>query len=159
MKKISEKEKAIIEELFRKYDLDNDDKMDLNELDRLLSDMGFNFSKEETEAIHLFLDKDGSNALCFKEFYECWEALASKNGILRPEKLTLLVSAAKMFKSFDHDNDSSLSADEFKHFYDILSTKYNDLDSFEVTLKSLDKDGSQTVRFHDFVMVLNWFTV
>ncbi|KAG2393524.1 hypothetical protein C9374_007055 [Naegleria lovaniensis] len=158
MKKISEKEKAIIEELFRKYDLDNDDKMDLSELDNLLSDMGFKFSKDETEAIHLFLDKDGSNSLCFKEFYECWEALASKKGILRPEKLALLVSAAKMFKSFDQDKDACLSSDEFRQFYNILNTKYNNLDSFEDTLKSLDKDGNQAVHFHEFVMVLNWFT-
>ncbi|EFC46155.1 predicted protein [Naegleria gruberi] len=133
--------------------------MDLKELDRLFADMGFELNAEELEAIHLFLDADGSHTLTFDEFFGCWQALASKKGILRADKLKLLVSACKLFKQYDKDNSKLLSIPEFTSFHQKLSEKYEDMDPIEQVLAELDKNGDEKINFQEFINCLNWFSV
>ncbi|EFC49641.1 predicted protein, partial [Naegleria gruberi] len=141
------------------YKQNGNNEIDLKEASNLFTDLGFNFNNEELEAIYLYLDNDGSLTIGFDEFLHCWEALATRKSILRGENLKLLVTACKLFKTFDKDNSKKLSLDEFKVFHEKLCTKYEDLDPFEELIKSLDKDGDAKINFREFIMCLNWFSV
>ena len=70
---LAPEEEERMRELFKKYDKNNDNTMDVSELGAFIrDDLEFELSEEELEKVMVALDKDGSGALSFDEVSAWW---------------------------------------------------------------------------------------
>ena len=70
---LAPEEEERMRELFKKYDKNGDNTMDVSELGAFIrDDLEFELSEEELEKVLVALDKDGSGALSFDEVSAWW---------------------------------------------------------------------------------------
>ena len=65
--------------MFKKYDIDGNDKIEFEEFHKLLQDMNIDLSIQEAEVMYMSLDKDMSHGLPFEEFQKFWSNSAELN--------------------------------------------------------------------------------
>lgn len=82
--KDSKRFKAFLRPFFRKYDVDGDEVMSLEELELLLRDMGEKPSKEQVKDIFDKVDTDHSGSISFSEFVEMMCDVLENNDSLHP---------------------------------------------------------------------------
>merc|ERR1711890_208845 len=91
------------------------------------------------------LDKDGSGALEFNEFYELLTARFSEN--------TSKEELQRVFKPFDTDGTGSISVANMRAIADQVGDQVTDDELGDIVLKNdMDNDGNLT--FEDFYNVL-----
>merc|ERR1711998_580526 len=91
------------------------------------------------------LDKDGSGALEFNEFYELLTARFSEN--------TTKDELQRVFKLFDTDGTGSISVANMRAIADQVGDQVTDDELADIVLKN-DMDNDGTLTFEDFYNVL-----
>ncbi|CAD7930745.1 unnamed protein product [Amoebophrya sp. A25] len=70
--------RALLKPYFKKYDINNDNKLDFDEFRVICSEVSSSASKEAQHAIFMRMDTDKNGYLCFEEFIECMLTLTRK---------------------------------------------------------------------------------
>ena len=65
------KKKKNVHEIFRRYDVDGSDSLDLSELLSVLNDLNIPMNPKDVDELYDELDEDGSGSIEFDEFYSC----------------------------------------------------------------------------------------
>ncbi|KAG2392418.1 hypothetical protein C9374_012670 [Naegleria lovaniensis] len=152
----------VIKSLFTKYDSKQVGSISMTDLDRLTSDLGFNFCQDEIFALSMYLDKNSDGVVTLDEFQQYWIKIASAHELSVLEKrMELLTQAAVMFKKYDTNGNRVLSSDEFEKFYKELYQNRNDASMKEVqqAMQSLDLDRNGVISFQEFIIWLNWLNL
>jgi len=133
---------------FERYDADGDATMDVEELGKLLIDLGEPMGRAELTEVVALVDKDGSGAVDLFEFMTWWRQVGIKN----------------MFDLCDKDKSGSIETAELAQLFEemgltqYVSTKGEYEGAGEVFLEKamqqLDPNRDGTVTFEEF---LKWF--
>lgn len=139
---INAKNERVIASLFTKYDRNGTGKMDVNELNCLLSDLGYNFDSDFTLYCVGAIDTDGSGEITCKEFLAWW---------LQPEKMKFFSLYEKspewftysitLFQYYDTNKERSLDMTEFQKLHDDFSNS-----QYEALKNIVQKDGNKSAK-------------
>ncbi|XP_031566164.1 probable calcium-binding protein CML25 [Actinia tenebrosa] len=103
----------VLKSLFQKYDKNGSGFLEEKEIRCLLeSDLGLNAS--QSEIYTLLLDKNGDHSVSFEDFVNWLRSEERFQNIDNSSRYAILSQALDYFKSFDVDDNDSLSLDEFK---------------------------------------------
>lgn len=145
----------VIRSLFDKYDKSRTGTLDATELNDLLQkDLGF--KKDQANVYSLLLDKDGDQSISFEEFFD-WLRSGERFEIINDQRrFKTLCKAVELFKTYDKDNNNSLSQDELKHLLDSLGYQEVDAERF---FEYLDEHKNGKISFWELMKWLNWVPV
>lgn len=145
----------VIRSLFDKYDKSGTGTLDSAELNDLLQkDLGF--KKEQAKVYSLLLDKDGDQSISFDEFL-AWLRSGERFEVIRDHTtFQTLCKAVELFKTYDKDNNNTLSQDELKLLLDSLG--YHEVDAKRF-FEYLDAHKNGKISFWELLKWLNWVQV
>ena len=143
---------VVLRSLFYKYDKDGSGQLSKEELVSLFQD-DLGFTKEQSDAYSLLLDKDGNNEVSFEEFSGWLKSGEQFKNINDKSRYARLKKAVDLFKSYDKDSSGFLDRNEFKTLFQNVGGKPAKLDK---ALAELDKDGNNRISFQEFLRWLNW---
>ena len=143
---------VVLRSLFYKYDKDGSGQLSKEELVSLFQD-DLGFTKEQSDAYSLLLDKDGNNEVSFEEFNGWLKSGEQFKNINDKSRYARLKKAVDLFKSYDKDSSGFLDRNEFKTLFQNVGGKPAKLDK---ALAELDKDGNNRISFQEFLRWLNW---
>lgn len=124
-----------LEKLFKKLDLNEDGRIDINDLTTGLRKLGLPHTPGSVEKFITASDTGKDGTVDFAEFVHY---------IIEHEKNLMVV-----FKSLDANKDGSLDANEIRSSFQNLGI-HIDLDEAMRLLKRMDKDGSLTISFEEW---------
>lgn len=145
----------VIRSLFDKYDKSGSGTLDSTELNDLLQkDLGF--KKDQANVYSMLLDKDGDQSISFEEFL-AWLRSGERFEFIQDQKqFQTLCKAVELFKTYDTDNNNTLSQDELKLLLDSLGYKTVDVKRF---FEYLDEHKNGKISFWELMKWLNWVKV
>lgn len=143
--------KIVVQSLFRKYDTDNSGRLQKLELMTLLKD-DLGMDSKQAEAVMMLVDKDGSGAVSFEEFFQWLREGEGLKNVDNSTRYYYIRKAVDLFKKYDKDASGTIEPNELKEL--LKSVGYTG--SVESALKVLDKDGNNKVSFPEFLDWLNW---
>jgi Ca2+-binding EF-hand superfamily protein len=131
-------------EAFRLFDKDNSGLISIEEIRKVMKNMGNEMSTEEIKAMMSGLDEDGSGEITFEEFVtfmqrtEVQEETSEEDEVIRA------------FQTFDKDGNGWLSCAEFKHILTNLGNRFSDEEVQEIFNEAdLNHDGK--IEYREFV--------
>lgn len=142
----------VLKSLFLKYDKDQSGQLNKSELSVLFQD-DLGFTKDQSEAYALLLDKDGNAQVSFEEFHAWLKSGEKFKNIDDKTRYHKLKKAVELFNKFDVDRSQALDREEFKKLFKEVGGKPKNLDK---ALAELDKDGNNIISFQEFLRWLNW---
>ena len=154
--------KPVIHSLFKKYDNDNSNSINMSELRNLFVDMCINFSDDNLIAIQMYMDKDSDGKISFDEFFNYWCVIVSNDEEMlnNPEnsvRLYRLTYAANLFRNTDTSGNRQISKEEFLPFYRQLYNNYSaNMAEVENALQYIDTDKSGSLSFQELINWLKW---
>ncbi|EFC42527.1 predicted protein [Naegleria gruberi] len=152
----------VIKSLCLKYDTSGRGVFGVSDLKKIMDDLGFNFCKEEIQALEMYLDKNSDGHVSFEEFEQYWIKIASTSELSILEKrIELLTQAADIFRKYDVDSNRVISLSEFEKFYRELyeQNKNASMKEVEEAMKSLDTNSDSVISFQEFIIWLNWLNL
>uniref|UniRef100_A0A6G5ABV6 Putative mitochondrial carrier protein n=1 Tax=Rhipicephalus microplus TaxID=6941 RepID=A0A6G5ABV6_RHIMP len=124
-----------LEKLFRKLDVNEDGRIDINDLTAGLRKLGLPHSPGSVERFITVSDTGKDGTVDFAEFVHY---------IIEHEKNLMVV-----FKSLDANSDGSLDANEIRTSFQKLGIQIETDEAMRL-LKRMDKDGSLTISFEEW---------
>lgn len=143
--------KIVVQSLFRKYDTDDSGRLQKRELMTLLKD-DLGMDSKQAEAVMMMVDKDGSGAISFEEFFQWLREGEGLQNVDNSTRYYYIRKAVDLFKTYDKDASGTIEPNELKEL--LKSVGYTG--SVKEALKVLDKDGNNKVSFPEFLQWLNW---
>jgi calmodulin len=132
--KLTEEQKENFKQLFKIYDRDGSNTIDILELNNVLNQLGYTFSPENLDIIVHIVDDNMDGVLNFQEFlglYDFLEYLKS------------------LFDTADTDKSGSINREELSNLMQQAGYKFNEK-QVELFYKMCDEDGSGTIEVADF---------
>merc|ERR1712045_702999 len=134
-----------IKDAFDLFDKDRSGEITVGEMLEAMRSLGYDTEHGEAAEHVKNLDKDGSGALEFNEFYELLTARFSEN--------TTKDELQRVFTLFDTDKTGEISLANMRAIADIVGDNVSDDELGDIVLKNdMDNDGKLT--FEDFYAVL-----
>ena len=127
-----------------------------------MDDLGFDFCREEIQALEMYLDKNSDGSVTFDEFEQYWIKIASTSELsILGKRIELLTQAADIFRKYDIDNNRVINLSEFEKFYRELYEQHQNASMKEVeeAMKVLDSDKNGVISFQEFILWLNWLNL
>jgi Ca2+-binding EF-hand superfamily protein len=104
MSTIASPRDIIVKSYFKKYDVDGNDSININELNGLCYDLGYVIKDPvEIQAVLRKLDKDHSGVISWSEFYQWYQNHDKFQALASAVEDPVLSKAIEMFKSYDKD--------------------------------------------------------
>merc|ERR1712146_229101 len=142
---LGEEQVMEIKDAFDLFDRDRSGEITVGEMLEAMRSLGYDTEHGEAAEHVKSLDKDGSGALEFNEFYDLLTARFSEN--------TTKDELMRVFKLFDTDNTGSISVANMRAVADQVGDQVTDDELGDIVLKNdMDNDGNLT--FDDFYNVL-----
>merc|ERR1711988_1252063 len=142
---LGEEQVMEIKDAFDLFDKDRSGEITVGEMLDAMRSLGYDTEHGEAAEHVKSLDKDGSGALEFNEFYDLLTARFSEN--------TTREELERVFKLFDTDNTGSISVANMGAVADQVGDQVSDDDLGDIVLKNdMNNDGQLT--FDDFYNVL-----
>merc|ERR1712084_89609 len=142
---LGEEQVMEIKDAFDLFDKDRSGEITVGEMLDAMRSLGYDTEHGEAAEHVKSLDKDGSGALEFNEFYDLLTARFSEN--------TTKEELQRVFKLFDTDNTGSISVANMRAIADQVGDQVSDDELGDIVLKNdMDNDGKLT--FEDFYNVL-----
>lgn len=135
----SNKKVQEFEEIFKKFDVNGDGKIEWSELGLIMSSLGHNAEEEELKKMVKEVDSDGDGFIDLDEFIEL--------NTIDPEKLLEDVKSA--FTILDANGDGSISPQELQKVLRSLGESPT-LEDCKNMIKGVDCDGDGLVSFEEF---------
>ncbi|KAG2374799.1 hypothetical protein C9374_010543 [Naegleria lovaniensis] len=155
--------KQVIHSLFKKYDRDSSNSMNMSELKNLfVQDLTINFTDDHLGAIQMYMDKDSDGKISFDEFFNYWCTIVAQDQdmVTNPEnseRLYRLTYCANLFKNYDTSKNRVLSVQEFAPFYRQLWNNYSaQMVEVESAVKYIDSDRDGQLSFQELINWLKW---
>merc|ERR1712151_390096 len=142
---LGEEQVMEIKDAFDLFDKDRSGEITVGEMLEAMRSLGYDTEQGEAAEHVKSLDRDGSGALEFNEFYELLTARFSEN--------TTKDELQRVFKLFDTDGTGSVSVQNMRAIADQVGDQVTDDELGDIILKNdMDNDGQLT--FEDFYNVL-----
>ncbi|WOH10608.1 hypothetical protein DCAR_0730077 [Daucus carota subsp. sativus] len=137
-----------LREIFRSFDMNNDNSLSQLEFNSLLRSLGLSPSPDQLQAITEKADTNNNGLIEFSEFL----------ALVAPELARSPYSEKQMrviFKMFDRDGDGFVTAEELADSMERLGHK---LSKEELTgmIEEADADGDGQISFQEFSQVLSF---
>ena len=144
---------VVIKSIFDKYDKDGSKILERPEILAMLGDMGLD--EKQAELCFMMIDKDGNNKVSKDEFLQWFQTGEGVKVVDDPNRFVFVQRVANAFNRYDRDGSGVIDKHEFRA---LLASGGKDWQScsdaqIEAALRIVDKDGSGTVSFSEF---LNW---
>ncbi|KAL1568619.1 putative calcium-binding protein CML25 [Salvia divinorum] len=132
-----------LEKVFKKFDANGDGRICAEELGAIMSNLGHPASEEELQGMIREADGDGDGFIDLREFIDL-------NNTNVDEVHETLCHA---FQIFDADRNGTISADEL---FNVLRSigEESTLDDCKRMISCVDIDGSGTIDFHEFKVMM-----
>ncbi len=141
---IPEEQRKEYKEAFDMFDKDGSGHISVEEIHRVMKNMGNEMSKEEIKSMISDLDQDGSGEIDFEEFITFMQRTAVQEDISEEEEVI------RAFQTFDKDGNGYLTCDEFKYILTNLGDKFSPEDVAEIFNEAdLNHDGK--IEYREFV--------
>lgn len=134
-----------IEKLFKLYDKNENNQIEIGELDQLFLKLNIQISKEGIKDIIKQFDTNKDGVLNFEEFKGIY--------FLEVNKLKRIAELEKKFKILDRDGNGLLSKEEIIKTYEILKFKTDDTFP-QVLFDRFDADKDGYLNYNEFVKSL-----
>ena len=142
---LGEEQVMEIKDAFDLFDKDRSGEITIGEMLEAMRSLGYDVEHGEAAEHVKNLDKDGSGALEFNEFYELLTARFSEN--------TTRDELQRVFTLFDTDKTGEVSLANMRAIADMVGDNVSDDELGDIVLKNdMDNDGKLT--FDDFYNVL-----
>merc|ERR1719159_1008018 len=142
---LGEEQVMEIKDAFDLFDRDRSGEITIGEMLEAMRSLGYDTEQGEAAEHVKSLDRDGSGALEFNEFYELLTARFSEN--------TSAEELQRVFALFDTDKTGSISVANMRAIADQVGDQVTDDELGDIVLKNdMDNDGNLT--FEDFYNVL-----
>merc|ERR1712080_389557 len=142
---LGEEQVMEIKDAFDLFDKDRSGEITVGEMLEAMRSLGYDTEHGEAAEHVKSLDRDGSGALEFNEFYELLTARFSEN--------TTKDELQRVFKLFDTDGTGSVSLANLRAVAEQVGDQVSDDELGDIILKNdMDNDGQLT--FEDFYAVL-----
>merc|ERR1712046_410715 len=142
---LGEEQVMEIKDAFDLFDKDRSGEITVEEMLEAMRSLGYDTDAGEAAEHVKSLDRDGSGALEFQEFYELLTARFSEN--------TTKDELQRVFKLFDTDGTGSVSVQNMRAIADQVGDQVTGDELGDIILKNdMDNDGQLT--FEDFYAVL-----
>ncbi|KAG0590838.1 hypothetical protein KC19_1G130200 [Ceratodon purpureus] len=132
---------------FRVYDVDNDGRISVAELRKVLTSLGGEISDGEVQELMKQIDKDEDGFISVAEFIEFHQTSGAVSSAVGADVRDPMRDA---FQMFDKDGDSKISATELQSVLVSLGDKGHSLEECKQMISSVDKDGDGFVDFMEF---------
>ena len=138
--------------IFKKYDLNGDETIDVCELQNLCVGLGVYLSAEELRmAVHV-LDIDGDGVIAFPEFERWWLSNARFDNLRRSaEELQFLNGVFSQYLAFDRDMDGRIGKGEFEPLHEDVKKSGLPVNTVEMDWDIMDQDKNGWISFNEFV--------
>ncbi|XP_006823620.1 neo-calmodulin-like [Saccoglossus kowalevskii] len=147
-KPVNSEEKVM--EAFKEIDKDDSGYVTVDEVKKVLKDLGEEVSDEDIDKFFESADKNDDGKISYNEFYAAWVKAteeAKKEGELSQDEML------EAFKALDADGNGSLTKDEVKKALQDASSYYSD-EQVDSMIKEADEDKDGKVDYKEFVKVL-----
>merc|ERR1711915_900967 len=142
---LGEEQVLEIKDAFDLFDKDRSGEITVGEMLEAMRSLGYDTEAGEAAEHVKSLDRDGSGALEFNEFYELLTARFSEN--------TSKEELQRVFKLFDTDGTGNISLANMRAIADIVGDQVSDDELADIILKNdIHNDGK--LGFEDFYEVL-----
>ncbi|CAN7072605.1 unnamed protein product [Brassica oleracea var. botrytis] len=142
---LNQQKRQEIKEAFDLFDTDGSGTIDAKELNVAMRALGFEMTEEQIEKMIADVDKDGSGAIDYDEFYHMMTAKIGERDT--KEELT------KAFKIIDLDNNGKISADDIKRMAKDLGENFTDAEIREM-VEEADRDRDGEVNMEEFMRMM-----
>ena len=144
---------VVIKSIFSKYDKDGIGRLEKTEVLAMMGDLGLD--EKQAELCFMMLDKDGNNNVTEKELMDWLRSGEGYKVVDDPNRYSFLRRVADAFKKYDKDGSGVIDKDEFRALLASCGKDWRSCDDsvIEKALDVVDKDGSGTVSFTEF---LDW---
>ena len=144
---------VVIKSIFSKYDKDGSGRLEKKEVLAMMGDLGLD--EKQAELCFMMLDKDGNNNVSEKELMDWLRAGEGYKVVDDPNRYSFLRRVADAFKRYDKDGSGVIDKNEFRALLAAVGKDWRSCDDsvIEKALSVVDKDGSGTVSFTEF---LDW---
>merc|ERR1712227_938992 len=142
---LGEEQVMEIKDAFDLFDKDRSGEITVGEMLEAMRSLGYDTEHGEAAQHVKNLDKDGSGALEFNEFYDLLTARFSEN--------TTKEELERVFALFDTDKTGSISVANMRAVADQVGDQVTDDELGDIVLKN-DMDNDGTLTFEDFYNVL-----
>uniref|UniRef100_A0A0C9S4E7 TSA: Wollemia nobilis Ref_Wollemi_Transcript_13985_764 transcribed RNA sequence n=1 Tax=Wollemia nobilis TaxID=56998 RepID=A0A0C9S4E7_9CONI len=135
-----------LQQVFRKFDANNDGKISSSELQSLMAALGSQASDAEVASMMREADTDGDGFINFEEFIE-----SNTKGVSNAHLLKDLENA---FKMYDLDKNGAISVEELHKVLKSLG-EGTSLQECRQMIKGVDKDADGSINFEEFKIMMN----
>lgn len=151
------------EEVFRRFDTNNDGMLSYAEWNTAITALGYKLTAAEQARLLKFLDSDESNGIDYGEFERAFSVVDTKNGARWQQHVIQQVhnflyqnrhQLRRVFNMFDTRNTGSINASEFKMGLNSLNLlSNNQLSDLEVDalMDALDTDKDGMISYSEFL--------
>ena len=142
---------VVIRSIFRKYDSDGSGWLEKSEILVMLCDMGLD--EKQAEVCFMLVDKDGSLSVSLTELLLWFRTGEGFRVIDDQNRYAYVRRVADEFIKYDRDSSGVIDRSEFRALLASGSKEWNRCseEQIAIALKSVDKDGSGTVSFSEFL--------
>lgn len=142
---------VVIKSIFSKYDTDGSGNLEKTEILAMLGDMGLD--EKQAEICFMIADKDGNKTVSLSELLQWFRTGEIFKVIDNPNRYAFVRRVADAFKRYDQDGSGVIDKSEFRVLLAAGGKDWqrcND-EQIERALRIVDKDGSGTVSFTEFL--------
>ncbi|CAF1113837.1 unnamed protein product [Didymodactylos carnosus] len=147
--------KPVSELIFKKYDLDENGSIELEELRNLCYDMGCYLSDKDLIWARTFLDKDGDGRISYPEFAAWWKTSNRFHYLkLDSKQMNIIHKICEIYRSYDQQNKGILDKTKFQSLKtDLL--KHNILkENQPFNFDEIDRSHDGKINFNELIA---WF--
>ena len=144
---------VVIKSIFDKYDKDGSKVLERPEILAMLGDMGLD--EKQAELCFLMIDKDGNNNVSKDEFLQWFQKGEGVKVVDDPNRFAFVQKVANTFKRYDRDGSGVIDKHGFRALLASGGKVWQSCSDAQIdaALRVVDKDGSGTVSFSEF---LSW---
>ncbi|XP_078383314.1 neo-calmodulin-like [Oculina patagonica] len=143
----------VIKSIFSNYDKDGSGCLEKSEILAMLQgDMGLD--EKQAEVCFMLIDKDGSKSVTFAEFAEWFRSPGRGFKVVDDQQRYAFVRrVADYFKEYDRDGSGVIDKRELRALLASSNKDWDRCSEEDITqaLRAVDKDGSGTVSFSEFL--------
>jgi calmodulin len=143
-----------VQSAFKRFDTNNDNSIDRQELTQALSSNGLNFTKQEIDAIFKAADVNQSGTVDYEEFIALMCPSAAMIVAKFRSQYKNMDDVIAAFKRFDRNNDGALDKAELSAALKSSGQSYSDVE-VDAIFSLGDSDGDGEVSLQEFVVLMS----